>query len=235
MKTGQPKKISGLKRTNILPVFGLAWLLVIYFYGVSSATPGKRVFSHPFNTHSYNASIVQDMDGFMWAGTSEGIVKYDGYSLKRFSSGPDSISDNLAPCVFVDSTGKIWASTMGGGLNCYDKKTNKFTRFLHDPENPHSISNNFFNWAPKTISEDRDGLIWIATQEGLNSFNPETKIFTRYQHQPGKPGSISHNNVFTVFVDRDNFIWAGTKQGGLNRLNKKTKKYFHPSAISPVI
>ncbi|MCP4720292.1 MAG: histidine kinase [Desulfobacteraceae bacterium] len=225
MKTGQPKKISGLKRTNILAVFGLAWLLVIYFYGVSSATPGKRFFSHPFNTQAYNASIVQDMDGFMWAGTSEGIIKYDGHSLKRFSSGPDSISDNLAPCVFVDSTGKIWASTMGGGLNCYDKKTNKFTRFLHDPENPHSISSNFFNWAPKTISEDRDGFIWIATQEGLNSFNPETKIFTRYQHQPGKPESISHNNVFTVFVDQDNSIWAGTKQGGLNRLNKKTGRF----------
>jgi hypothetical protein len=110
------------KRKNFLLGSGLAWLLVILFHGVCFSNASKLVFSHPFNTNSYNGSIVQDADGFMWVGTSEGIARYDGYSLKRFSSGPDSISNNLAPCVFVDSVGRIWASTMGGGLNCYDKK-----------------------------------------------------------------------------------------------------------------
>jgi len=213
----------GLK--NIFQGVGLAWLVITLFYGVSYAAPGKRVFSHPFNTQSYNASIVQDADGFMWVGTSEGIARYDGYNLKRFSSGPDSISDNLAPSVFVDSTGRIWASTMGGGLNCYDKKKNKFTHFRHDPMDTNSISSDFFNWAPKTISEDRDGIIWIATQDGLNSFNPKTEKFTRYQHQSDKTDTISHNDVFTVYADQDNVIWAGTKQGGLNRLDKKTGKF----------
>ncbi|MCP4117597.1 MAG: histidine kinase [Desulfobacteraceae bacterium] len=209
-------------RINYLLGSCLAWLLVILFHGVCFSTESKLVFSHPFNTNSYNGSIAQDADGFMWVGTAEGIVRYDGYNLKRFSSGPGSISNNMAPCVFVDSAGRIWAATMGGGVNCYDKKKNKFMLFKHAPRDPFSISSDFFNWAPHTISEDNDGFIWFATQEGVNSFDPETGLFTRYQHQPDTPHSLSHNNVFTVYADRDNMIWAGTKQGGLNRLDKKT-------------
>ena len=201
-----------------------AWILMMVIFLPEAGNCGERiVFSHPFTTGSYNAGITQDRDGFLWIGTSEGIVRWDGYSLKRFGAGPGSVSNNLAPCVFADSSGvRIWAATMGGGLNCYDKQKNKFLYFRHDPDDPESISSDFFNWSPRTIAEDQDGLIWLATQEGLNVYHPSEDRFEVYLPEPGNPDSLSHKNIFTVFVDRENRIWAGTKEGGLNRLNKET-------------
>ncbi|MCG8548883.1 MAG: hypothetical protein MI799_00615, partial [Desulfobacterales bacterium] len=85
------------------------------------------MFSRPFDTSSYNCGLTQDQDGFIWVGTPEGIVRWDGYEMKRFASGPDSLSNDIAPCVFADTSGfRIWVATMGGGLNCYDKRLNKF-------------------------------------------------------------------------------------------------------------
>ncbi len=208
--------------------FAGKWLLVLILNLVLClpGTGGCReriVFSHPFTTGSYNGGITQDRDGFLWIGTSEGVARWDGYALKRFVAGPGSVTNNLAPCVFADSSGvRIWAATMGGGLNCYDKKINKFLYFRHDPDDPDSISSDFFNWSPRTIAEDRDGLIWLATQEGLNVYHPDENLFQVYLPESGNPNSLSHKNIFTVFVDRENNIWAGTKEGVVNRLDKET-------------
>ncbi len=196
--------------------------------GLILCSPGlslafKAMFSHPFDTGSYNCGITQDRDGFIWVGTPEGIVRWDGYKMKRFSSGTNSLNNDIAPCVFADSSGfRIWVATIGGGLNCYDKRLNKFIYFRHDPGNPASISSDFFNWAPRTIAEDQDGKIWVGTQNGLNLYDPLENTFVRYLSEPGNPNCISHGSIFTVFVDQENKIWTGTKAGWLNRLDKKT-------------
>lgn len=198
-------------------------ILVLIFCCPCVSLAFKTMFSHPFDTGSYNCGLTQDREGFIWVGTPEGVVRWDGYEMKRFSSGPNSLSNDIAPCIFADNSGlRIWVATMGGGLNCYDKRLNKFFYFRHDPDNPASISSDFFNWAPRTIAEDLDGKIWVGTQKGLNRYDPLEKTFVRYLPEPGNPNSLSHGNIFTVFVDRENKIWIGTKAGGLNRLEKKT-------------
>ncbi|MGD9824207.1 two-component regulator propeller domain-containing protein [Desulfobacter sp.] len=198
-------------------------VLVLVFCRPGVSLAFRTMFSHPFDTGSYNCGLTQDRDGFIWVGTPEGMVRWDGVEMKRFSSGPDSLSNNIAPCVFADSSGfRIWVATAGGGLNCFDKRLNRFIYFRHDPGNPASISSDFFNWAPRTIAEDRDGKIWAGTQKGLNLYDPFKETFVRYLPEPENPNSLSHGNIATVFVDRENKVWAGTKDGGLNRLDKKT-------------
>ena len=205
------------------PCLALIPILVLLFCRPGVSLAFRAMFSHPFNTGSYNCGLTQDRDGFIWVGTPEGVVRWDGYKMKRFSSGPDSLSNNIAPCVFADSSGfRIWVATAGGGLNCFDKRLNRFIYFRHDPDDPASISSDFFNWAPRTIAEDQDGFIWAGTQKGLNFYDPFEETFVRYLPEPGNSASLSHGNIFTVFVDRENKVWVGTKAGGLNRLDKKT-------------
>ena len=212
--------------------YTFALLFFIVFASPALSSSDLPVFSHPFDTESYNACLTQDKDGFIWVATSEGVVRYDGYSLKRYSDGYQCISDKLTPCVFVDSRGWIWVATMGGGLNRFDKKTNRFVRFRNDPNDPHSISSDFFNWAPNTITESPDGFIWVATQDGLNRYNPATDQFHTYKHHPQDPKTLSHNDIFSVFADSQGIIWAGTKAGSLNRLDPTTgevTRFFTPS------
>lgn len=183
-------------------------------------------FAHPLSTNAYNCGIIQDKDGFLWIGSSHGLFKYDGYTATNFTAGPDALSSNYVGTIFEDSEGLLWLGTMGGGLTVYDKRTHTFTQHKHDSNNPNSLLSDQFNWAPNTIAEDQQGLIWLGTQGGLSSFDKKTKQLTHYRNDPAKPDSLLDNNVWTVRVDRRNRVWVGT-QAGLCILDKATGRFTH--------
>ncbi|HWS26181.1 MAG TPA: two-component regulator propeller domain-containing protein, partial [Xanthomonadales bacterium] len=66
------------------------------------------------------------------------------------------------------------------------------------------------------ILEDRQGFLWIATQDGLNRFDGYS--FRVFRQVAGDPGTLSDNYVLALAEGADGSIWAAT-QGGLNRLD----------------
>ena len=65
--------------------------------------------------------------------------------------------------------------------------------------------------------EDRAGYLWIGTYGGgLNRYDPRTRRFTVFRHNPADPASLSHDNVHSLMVDHQGTLWAGTGDG-LNR------------------
>ena len=72
------------------------------------------------------------------------------------------------------------------------------------------------NSSVSRIIQDREGIIWIATQAGLNKFDGYT--FTHYEHDPFNANSLSHNLVQTMYLDVDGSLWLGT-YGGLNHFD----------------
>ncbi|WP_022668951.1 ligand-binding sensor domain-containing protein [Desulfospira joergensenii] len=199
-------------------------LLVCIWLLVALGMPAWAGFSvrHPFNTGAYNNCLIQDRDGFIWVGCTNGIVRYDGYSTKFTKAGEGRLSSAIAGCIFEDDQGILWIGT-SAGLNQFDKKTNTFTYYKYDPGDVGSISSGQFNWAPRTIAQDRDGFMWFGTRAGVNRLDRATGIFTRIRHVPGDPNSLSHDSVWTVAAGRDGTIWIGTETG-LDAYSPKTKK-----------
>ncbi|HEY0176259.1 MAG TPA: two-component regulator propeller domain-containing protein, partial [Pedobacter sp.] len=115
--------------------------------------------------------IFQDSRGFIWMGTRDGLNRYDGYQIKVFRNNPDdayTIGGNYISHIAEDKKGNIWIATIGGGLNRFDRKTNKFYHYYHKETNSKSIASNFIN---KLVIDDTDH-IWLATQnDGLDLFN----------------------------------------------------------------
>ena len=71
-----------------------------------------------------------------------------------------------------------------------------------------------------SIAQDKDGYIWIATEEGLNRFYG-AGVYTYYKK--GAQGIISGNELNTVIDDpADPVIWIGTQRSGLNAFNYQT-------------
>lgn len=169
--------------------------------------------------------IYQGNRGFMWIGTRDGLNRYDGYRIKVFRNNPEdpnSISNNYITDIAEDKIGNIWIATMGGGLNKFDRKSNKFSHYQHRQGDNQSIASNFIN---KIVFDEHDN-IWIATQnDGLDLFNPKQNKAVHYRNQKLDPGSISGNNILTVYRDSRNNIWAGDQQNGLNLYNAKTGKF----------
>ena len=121
----------------------------------------------------------------------------------------------------IDSDGIIWIGTWRTGLNRFDPATEQFTHYVHDPDNPASLSHNEI----LDIAEDDFGNLWVATNwGGLNRFNPTTEQFTRYYHDPDDPNSLSGNNILSVDVTPSNNIWVGTNNG-LDRFDPETEQF----------
>jgi signal transduction histidine kinase/DNA-binding response OmpR family regulator/streptogramin lyase len=117
--------------------------------------------------------------------------------------------------------------TDGGGLNRLDRETNHFTHYIHNPEDPSSLSNNVVY----SICKDNTGNLWIGTGGGgLNKFDFETNRFIHYKHDPDNPASINDNHVSLVYEDKMGAIWIGTSKSDLIKfdLDKETfVRYSH--------
>jgi len=182
--------------------------------------------------------IVEDKSGVIWIGTfSNGVTRYDKETakfshFKHDSSNVNSISsDNLpfnSQALFVDREDNLWVGTDGHGLNRFDKKTETWTRFKHNPTDANGLSNN----TVMAIIEDHLGNIWIGTKNGLNQFNPQSQQWTQYRHDAKDRRGLSSNWVNTLLEDREGVIWVGTKDGGLNRFHRESEtfmSYLHNS------
>jgi len=175
--------------------------------------------------------VTQDSRGFIWVGTRNGLNRYDGHQFRVFYNNPadsGSLSSNYIQKIIEDSKGNIWITTTGGGLNKFNRETNRFTQFTHDPNNPNSLSGNIIS----NILEDKTGKFWIATNDGVNLFDPEKNHFMRFSHDKNNSTTVSNNNITDIFADSKGNIWFGTQNGGLNRFLVKDSTFINYQADS---
>jgi len=171
--------------------------------------------------------MFQDRHGFMWFGTSFGLLKYDGYTAIVYDHDPqnlNSLSDNLIMSLLQVSSGMIWVGT-GEGLNRLDPESDTIVRYRHEPGNPNSLQNN----TVYAICEDNAGVLWLGTGAGLIKRDPQTGQFTLYENLPGALNSDGHNGVLDVLEDKSGVLWIGSSEGlvSFDGAREKFVRYFH--------
>ncbi|MBL7996336.1 response regulator [bacterium] len=163
--------------------------------------------------------IIQDSRGFMWFGTQDGLNRYDGYDFmvyKRSSVDTFTLSSNWITSLFEDVSGSIWIGTQGGGLNKFDRFTEKFVSYMHDPNDLSSLISNDV----RSVHEDKSGTFWIGTGSGVCTFDRRTGKFQRLTNGNG----IEKAYVSAIFEDRIGQIWFGTQGSGLYKLTKQKNR-----------
>ena len=85
-------------------------------------------------------------------------------------------------------------------LLCYGQSSKLFTT---DNELSSSLINQIY--------QDRNGFIWVATEDGLNRYDGAK--FTIYKHDPNNEHSLAHSFVRTVFEDSKGHLLIGTYIG----------------------
>jgi ligand-binding sensor domain-containing protein len=158
-------------------------------------------------------AIHQDLEGFLWVGTRDGLNRFDGY---RFTVYPFD-STHAMPYTIVtgiheDRNGRMWITTFNKGLWQFDKRTGKFTSYRIELPNQNERN------TCMGIFEDQRGMFWIPSPGGLNRFDPNTGRFTMYANP--NPDSF----MFTVCQDASGGLWVGTNKG-LFQFDPRTGKY----------
>lgn len=205
----------------------------------------------PADPHSLSGNNVrairEDDSGTLWVGTADGLNTFD-LATERFVSyrhdpaNPRSLSYDQVETIYQDRSGVLWVGTGSdyevevGGLNALDTTARPvpeggaFTRYLHDPQDSRSLSNNH----ARTIHQDRAGTLWIGTDDGLNVFDRTTGTFVSYHHDPLNPYSLSGGMITTIYEDRTGTLWFGTDGAGINKYTPVEKFVrYQPDPLDP--
>ncbi len=184
-----------------------------YGHGVlyrEKSSQNFKQLSLPFKTGIQALHILADDNGIWVSNYPYGVYFYN-FTTKEFSSfqhNPldiNTISNNNVRQILKDKNENLWIATRNG-LNLLKKGSDSFIHFFYEENNPASISSNIIY----SMLEDKDGILWIGTNgEGLNKFNPETRMAEHYTTKDGLPG----NEIFSILQDRNNNLWITTNQG----------------------
>lgn len=153
--------------------------------------------------------IRQDKQGFLWIGGRYGLFRYDGYSFQNFQHEPGnsaSLDDDWIRVLHTDNQGRLWVATDRGGLHLYNSEKAQFERFysqLPIQEND----------TVKAMIDDGLGGLWLATRNGLKHFNPSTRRFTTWQHNPANSRSLASNRLTSLTLDEQGNLWVGHLYG----------------------
>jgi signal transduction histidine kinase/ligand-binding sensor domain-containing protein/DNA-binding response OmpR family regulator len=149
-------------------------------------------------------SVLQDRKGYIWAGTFDGLSKFNGLEFKVYkneTNNSKSISSNKINKLFEDADGKLWVGTIDG-LNLFDPDAENFTRF--------KLSNLNTNRVVLSITQDKHGVLWVGTDKGLFCVSPPqngTKSYT-----VSKSEICGDNKITYVYIDTDQNLWMGSGQ-----------------------
>lgn len=236
---------------------GIIWVGTVNS-GLDRFDPRTGIFTHFRHQKEEPASLSNDVviairedhNGTLWIGTENGLNRMDMKTgtFTHYQQNPadaNSLSCNRVQVLYEDHQGTLWVGTASsrgsgdlkeqGGLNRMDRRTGKFTRYLHDPTNPHSLVNNRIG----AIFEDSKGVFWVSTAgDGLHTMNRVKGSFERHPYDPAHPEKLSgpppQNDVglldlnnFFVTEDRSGAIWVASSKRWVTRYDPKTKKIDH--------
>ena len=167
-------------------------------------------------------TTLQDSQGFVWLGTEDGLVRFDGHELYRYARSrtePGSLPGNYVWQIAEDAETNLWIALNDSGVARWDRRTDRFTSYRHDPSNPRSLASD----RVRTVLVDGRGSIWIGTFDaGVDVLDPATGTIAHWRHDPRDASSLASDRVNSLTLDRAGDVWIGT-DGGLNRWDSATR------------
>ncbi len=156
-------------------------------------------------------SLARTPDGYLWLGTAEGLVRFDGVRFTVFDVGnTPSLGNSHVTFVLTDHTGTLWIGTAGGGLIGY--RDGAFTAYTARD----GLSENYITH----LCEDRAGTVWAGTlTHGLNRWRDG-------RWSPAVP-TLADSDISALAADPSGDVWAGTPNG-LFRVRGDTATAYPP-------
>jgi len=170
------------------------------------------------------AAIYPDEQGGIWFDGVDGMYRFDIYQETFQSYRP---TDREATASFIiwameeDREKNFWAVD-DNALYRFDRVSQQFTAFRHDPDNPTSLGRADL----RAVSVDHRGDIWIGGVGFLSYLNRLTGQFQNYYATPANPNALPPGTVQAIHEDRRGTLWLATTVG-LTRFERQTKTFTH--------
>jgi ligand-binding sensor domain-containing protein/signal transduction histidine kinase len=159
----------------------------------------------------------------MWFATSNGLYRYDGYQVRPYSPVPTGADDPALLrgwmaryALLKDRSGKIWIGA-DESLYEYDPETEGFSH-LPLPPGVLQLIRNVNQELIRNVNQDRNGLIWLATNRGLTRYNPANGETARFLQNESDSASLSKRATLET---KDGTFWVAAN-GSVDIFDRQT-------------
>lgn len=155
--------------------------IFIFLTGIFTCSGQGTSFQHKtFTTenglsHNVIFSITQDMTGFIWLATWDGISRFDGNEFRNYHHDPDdpgSLPFFMPSKVIADSLNNLWILTTGRPVYKYCRANDNFIPAFKSPYTEANASD---------INKGPDGTIWVYMDNGILKYNPDEDEYTLFK------------------------------------------------------
>jgi ligand-binding sensor domain-containing protein/signal transduction histidine kinase/DNA-binding response OmpR family regulator len=161
-------------------------------------------------------AIARTPDGYLWAGTQEGLARFDGARFSVFTNENEpAVPNKHISVLFVDHTGRMWIGTKDG-LGFYER--GHFAPLAAGAALAHATV--------QAIAEGKGGRLWVGTDRGLFEIDGgRTLSFDR-------TNGLQDNHIQALLEDHDGVLWVGTL-GALQRFDGRHFEVMPLGAAGP--
>jgi len=154
--------------------------------------------------HNMVHVVAQDRDGFMWAGTWEGVVRFNGRHFTAFDrqNTPGAELSGVFSILPEDDGGVLFGTAADGVFRYYRGRWQP----LGAEEEAHHLP-------VSGMLRDRDGVLWIASAKRLLRMDGDG-----YLHDAGAAAGLPAARVITLVADGEGGLLVATEAGGVTRL-----------------
>jgi len=204
--------------------------IVLCFGEAVFAQGGRRIETRPLTGYIHGVwqieqglpqntiqAVTQTRDGYLWLGTQEGLVRFDGAAFTVFDREhyPELHSDNVQT-LLAERDGSLWFGTETGGVT--HLANGRFTAF--------GTTEGLKALAVRALTQDASGTLWAATYGGgLHRFDGRRFV----QVDPRITGSVRGSSLLAD----SSGLWMGTYDAGVRHLSARAEAALHKEELFP--
>ena len=187
-------------------LFGL--LLLAFSRALAQRLNARHYDTRDGLAHSRIHTFHQDMKGYLWIGTWEGLSRFDGYRFVNYDTR-DGLGHVFINSIAEDKHGRLWLGTNGGGVS----------RLIDDPSEARSLSSGDQKGSAKKFVSFQVGdsaasnkvnvlilvsdVLWCGTDDGIY------RSISSTIERPEFECVVPHNPAYAAFLDRQGRLWFG--------------------------
>lgn len=173
---------------------------------LASASGLKRLHRQLITSLSVSNGLVNDEvypllqtgSGDIFIGTVRGIDRYADGKITNTGLNYDTSEPLYVRGLWEDDKARLWIGFQGeGGFGRYEP-----------PSHVKHIGQSDLPGGATDFASDRDGNVWIATEEGLFEYRDDQKV-AHYTDSDG----LQNEKIITLHFDRGGNLWLGTFDG----------------------
>ncbi len=155
---------------------------------------GDNIYKFQAKMNGDITAMTQDASGRIWFGTSDkGVLDFDGL-----------LASHKVTAMTTTPDGSIWVGSKQNGLTRIKDGTSRIYSAVRDTMK--TLIDDHIN----ALCADKQGNLWIATNNGLQVYSTKMNTFSSYTRENGM---LNTNNITSLYYGKNNNMLVGTAEG----------------------